>query len=133
MEQPGVTNKEETLAAWADIVIKIWQAKIIELKVWDTGELYRSLLNSLTVGAGNDVEKIEFSFNLYGRFVDMGHGREVWRDNPGDIGITPIRKEKPWFSKVLFWQVMRLREILIDKFGKDAMNTVVFTINEKEV
>jgi hypothetical protein len=133
MEQPGVTNKEETLSAWADIVIKIWQAKITELKVFETGELYRSLLSTLTVGAGNDVEKIEFSFNLYGKFVDMGVGREIERGNTGDLGFTPVRREKPWFSKVLYWQVMRLREILMDKYGRDAVNTVVFSINEKEV
>ena len=48
----------------------------------------------LLVNAGEDIEKIEFSFRLYGFFVDMGVGKEVSRGNSGDLGFTPTRKPK---------------------------------------
>lgn len=113
------------MRAWAEITLKIWREKITELKVWDTGTLYESLENTLLRAAGNDVDKIEFSFKLYGVFVDMGTGREIPRGNMGDLGFTPIRKRKEWYSKIFYREVMRLKEIMIEKFGEAAVNTVI--------
>jgi hypothetical protein len=132
MEQTGPLNKADTIGAWADIVIKMWQAKIAEMNVWDTGELYRSLQNSLLTGAGNDVDKVEFSFKLYGIFVDMGTGKGFGAGNSGDLGFTPVRKEKLWYSKIFYREVMRLKEILAQKYSEEAARTVVFELNNKE-
>lgn len=121
-------NKRETIAAWADITLKIWQEKITELKVWETGALYESLENTLLGMAGNDVDKIEFSFKLYGIFVDMGVGKEIFRGNDGDLGETPIRKRKEWYSRIFYREVMRLREILMEKFGEEVARQVVFAM-----
>lgn len=121
-------NKNETIAAWADITLKIWHNKITELKVWETGALYESLKNTLLAMAGTDVDKIEFSFKLYGIFVDMGVGREIFRGNDGDLGYTPIRKRKEWYSRIFYREVMRLREILMEKFGEEVARQVVFAM-----
>lgn len=124
-QKPGKINKEETFHAWADITLKIWHERLTELKVWDTGALYDSLRNMLFTSAGKDVDKIEFSFNLYGIFVDMGTGREIFRGNEGDLGFTPVRKRKEWYSRIFYREVMRLREIMIEKFGEGVANTIV--------
>lgn len=118
MQQPGQLDINETISAWADIVIEKWRAKITELKVFDQGYLYDSFLIDMVRNAGADIDKLEFSFKLYGIFVDMGVGREISRGNSGDLGFTPVRKPKEWFSKKYYGQVMKLRELLIEKYSK---------------
>lgn len=128
MDQNGTYSNEETIRAWADITLKIWRAKITELKIYDTGSLYTSLLNTLTIAAGNDVQKVEFTFKLYGVFVDMGVGREISKGNGGDLGFTPIRKRKEWYSRVFYREVMKLKEILIEKYGKGVAEQIIFSM-----
>lgn len=88
------------------------------MKVWDTGALYESLKYTLFMSAGNSVEKIEFAFNFYGMFVDLGSGR--WGE----------RTPKKWYSTVYYREVMRLKEILVEKFGQDAARQVVSSIKK---
>ena len=128
MPQTGTVDINETLAAWADIVIKIWHEKIVELKIYDKGALNESLLHDMLVGAGNDIQKIEFSFKLYGIFVDMGVGREISKGNSGDLGFTPTRKPREWFSKKYYGQVMKLREILMEKYSKAISYSLINTM-----
>ncbi|WP_372775663.1 hypothetical protein [Mangrovibacterium sp.] len=129
MPKPGQWNKEETVRAWADITLKIWRERITELKAWDTGELYKSLENALFTAAGNDVDKVEFSFKLYGVFVDMGVGREIFKGNDGDVGYDVVRKRKEWYSRVFYREVMRLKEILVEKFGEQVASQIVFAMH----
>jgi hypothetical protein len=123
MQQPGKWDKQKTIAAWADITLKLWQAKLTDLKVWETGELYNSLQNELFKAAGNDVDKVEFAFNLYGVFVDMGVGREIYIGNPGDVNTT--RKRKKWYSGIFYREVMKLGEIMAEKYGQEAKWTII--------
>lgn len=128
MKQHGQFSKEETVRAWADITLKIWREKITELKVWETGALFESLMNALFTAAGNDVHKVEFSFKLYGIFVDMGTGREIFRGNDGDLGFNPVRRRKEWYSRFFYREVMRLKEILAEKFGEHVAEQIVFAM-----
>ena len=57
MPTTGTISNEETVRAWADITLKIWRTKITELRIHDTGALYNSLLNTLTISAGADVKQ----------------------------------------------------------------------------
>lgn len=115
MPQSGVFNTNTTIQAWADVVLNIWRDKITELKVWDTGALFESLKYELYRNAGNDVEKIEFIYNYYGNFTDRG---TIW--------IEP----REWKGGKLFYaQVMRLKEILGEKYADIAVTEI--TINMK--
>jgi hypothetical protein len=131
-EQTGQTDMYETISAWADITLKIWRDKIVALQVYDTGELMLSLKNELTRAAGNSVEKVEFTFKLYGVFQDLGVGREISRGNGGDLGFTPNRKRREWYSKVFYREVMRLKEILIDRYGKASAQQVVESLRPEK-
>lgn len=91
----------ETIGPCSDIVLKIWREKITDLKVWETEDLCNSLLHTLLSNAGTGADKVEFAFWFYGVFVDMGVGREIPIGNSGDLGFTPIRKPKRWYSKIL--------------------------------
>ena len=103
MQQPGQLNFSETVKAWADIVLNKWRDKITEMKIYDTGALYESLKYTLLFNAGNDVQKIEFSYNFYGIFQDRG---------------TQTIKQREWNSRVFYSQVKRLKEILTEKYGE---------------
>jgi len=126
MAQTGTYSNEETIRAWADIVIKIWRAKIVEMKVWDTGALYSSFLQTLTLNAGNNVSKVEFAFNLYGVFQDIGLGREIWKIK-SDGDKTKL-KRREWYSKVFYGEVMKLKDILVEKYGEGAADSIIFAL-----
>ncbi len=116
-------NNSETIAAWADIVLKIWKQKLTELQIYESGDLYSSLLTTLLASSGDNVTRIDFSFKLYGIFVDMGVGREIFAGNPGDV--PTIRKRKEWYSRIFYREVMRLKEILAEKYGAQVSEQVV--------
>lgn len=128
METNGTFSNEETIHAWADITIKIWKAKITSLNIYETGALLGSLLNALTISAGNNVSKVEFSFKLYGIFVDMGVGREISKGNGGDLGFTPTRKRKEWYSRVFYREVMKLKDILMEKYGREVAENIIYSM-----
>ena len=129
MQERGV-DINATLEAWADIVIKIWREKIIDLKVIDTHSLFESLLDEMLRNAGEDISRIDFSFRLYGVYVDMGVGKEIEKGNAGDLGFTPTRQPKEWYSKKFYGQIMKLREILVEKYSKAVVYTMLNTFNE---
>ncbi len=129
MQPNGTVDINQTIEAWAEIVLEKWHAKITELKVYTKGLLDDSLLHEFLVNAGNDIDKIEFSFKLYGIFVDMGVGKEISKGNSGDLGFTPTRKPKEWYSKKYYGQVMRLREILMEQYSRAITFSMINTLS----
>lgn len=133
MQQRGTIDINLTLKAWADIVISKLKNNIDELDVRDLGNLDNSILHTLLVNSGTDIDKIEFSFKMYGIYVDMGVGKEFSRGNSGDTayekGISaPKRKPKEWFSRKYYGQVMKLREILMEKYSKAITYSMMNTL-----
>ncbi len=115
-------NLETTTQAWADIVIKNWKRKMIDLDIGSSGALFDSFVTDVIANASGNPDRVEFAHEYYGNFVDMGVGKGVHIGNPGDVNTT--RKAKPWRSKVLFAQTFRLSEILADKFGIIAASVI---------
>jgi hypothetical protein len=113
---------------WADIVLKLWKRKILDMDVWYSGQLYESLVSHVVTQSNGDVAKIEFFFLYYGRFSDMGVGREVFRGNEGDLGFSPKRKRKMWYSNVFWGAVKDLSRIVAEKYGKDASKRIVYAL-----
>lgn len=109
MQPRGTIDINLTLKAWADIVINRWDAAINSIQVIDKGDLLESLKYTLFINAGSDIEKIEFSFKLYGIFVGALYlkGKVTKKD----------AENEDWFSKRYFAQVMRLNEILTQKYS----------------
>jgi hypothetical protein len=120
MPNNGPVDMNETIKAWADIVLNVWQAKLTTLRIYDTGELYNSLKHELTYNANGNIDKVEFSFKLYGIFRDMGAGRGRER---------MISKDKEWFSRKYYGQIMRLKEILVEKYGQEIAFSLGNTIS----
>jgi len=136
------TNIQLTLQAWSDIVEERWLDKIHKLGIGQTGMLENSFRHQvITDGAGNP-ERIEFAFNFYGRFVDIGVGRGMqagvtkddpgywdYRDFYGQLNIYK-RKSKKWYSNTLYAERQKLVRILADKYSHIGTITVVETLTK---
>ena len=79
-------SQQEIAQAWAKITIIRWRIKMRNLKVQSSGELYRSFVFNVVSSAQGDLTKIEFAFNYYGKFVDMGVGKGT------RIGDRPVSR-----------------------------------------
>lgn len=126
-----------TLEAWADIVIRQWRDKINHLNIGHTGALFQSLAFHIIQNSGGNPEKIDFMFKIYGRFVDMGVGKEFYIGNPGDVGYNrdgslPRRKPKKWYSPVMYGEIKALRDLLAKKYGMWSTGMLVEKINQAE-
>lgn len=125
-------SREQLLNAWAEITIKILKEKLTKMKVRSTGELAKSIQYHLVGASGGDISKIQFLYNKYGMFVDMGVG------NGKDLGSKQTRgadkyyrtkKYKPrtakvWYSKTMYSEVIQLSVLLADYFGEKTIATI---------
>ncbi len=118
-----------TFEFWAKIVLDIWKDRMMKYNVRQSGALFSSLQQHVLKHAGDDVSKIDFFFNYYGIYVDMGVGREFNIGNSGDVGkdkgmLHPRRVAKPWYATAFYGQVKRLSEILEEKYGREAAQRI---------
>ncbi len=121
-------NIQTTVEAWADIVIKNWQQKIVQLKIHGTGALYESFVADVLPHAGDVPERVDFSYEYYGMFVEMGVGKGVYF---GDKSSK--RKPKPWKSKMLFGQTSQLTKILANKYAIKSAALIRDHIEQNEL
>jgi hypothetical protein len=112
--------------AWAQMMVTIWKDKIAILNVRDTGELFASFICEVAIAANGDINKIVFSYNYYGRMVDMGVGRGVTYENAGkDSG----RKRKPWYDKAWYHSIMVLTEKQAELYGEEYQLIISEALN----
>jgi hypothetical protein len=117
-------NLKLTAEAWAKIVIERWERRIRQLKIRHTGNLLSSFHHYVNTQANGNPELIVFTFNYYGKFVDLGVGNGVTHDK---IELSN-RRPKPWYSKTFYGQLMKLREILQEKYSEKAQFTIITEI-----
>jgi hypothetical protein len=119
--------------AWADITIKNWRERLVNLHAVRSSRLWSSFVDNVIAQSNGDLTKIEFTFLYYGRFVDMGVGRGTGiggvRDNASSrrlVGkmVGNRRKPKKWYSKTLAHEVMRLSEITGKKYA-DGVGPII--------
>ena len=122
------TNINETLQAWADIVIDNWEQKIHALKISYSYSLVESFANHVVSESGGDASRIEFAFNYYGKFVDMGVGKGVSLKEVGQ-GWTK-RKPRNWYSRTFFSEVVKLGDIVAKKYAQKGAITIAENIND---
>jgi hypothetical protein len=112
--------REAYLQAWSEMMVRIWQEKILMLiGPHNTGALYHSLNQELIKQSGGDIAKIRHFFNYYGVYVDAGVGKGFFHGNHGDIGFTPKRKPKPWLSPKYFGSIHKLVQKMSDLDGEE--------------
>ena len=118
--------QSETANAWADIVLKIWEDKLTKLKVNTSYSLINSLMFHVVTAANGDPVMINFFFNYYGRFVDMGVGKGMPANGRGAVEFK--RKAKPWYNRAFYSQVMKLSELYSKKYAHKGALVIVDSI-----
>lgn len=116
------TNMYKTMDLWAENVIKAWKTKIIALRIKGTNNLFNSFYHHIKTNANGDPVMIEFAFNYYGKFLDMGVGKGVTlenRDHLKSLGLT-TRAQKEWYSKIFFAETQRLKDKLANAYADQA-------------
>ena len=126
MQQPGNNDLQDYLKAWANMMIHIWEEKLILLDVNDSWELYNSFVSHVYIQSGGDISKIQFAFNEYGFYSNEGVGKEMSQDNGGDVETTRIAK--PWFDKGFYKSMYALRRDVAKIYGDIAAKKIVFTL-----
>lgn len=128
------TDLRLTVDAWADIVTSNWLDKINKLNVQYSFQLEESIRYELINNAGGLPERVEFSYNYYGKFVDMGVGKGVSlgdvKDQRNDGSGRKARRPKKWYSTTMYAEVIKLREILAKKYGRIAAISIVENIDD---
>ena len=122
------TNLGLTVQAWADIVIERWETKIARLKIGSSGQLIKSFHQHVQAQANGNPELITFTFEYYGKFVDMGVGRGVKIE---DVSSSN-RRPKQWYSKVFFSQLEKLKDILVEKYSRKAQFTILTGVEKMQ-
>lgn len=123
---------QATLIAWADIVQQKWEMQIIKYNINDTTSLFNSLQHFVLREGNGDLKRVDFFFNLYGIYVDMGVGNGYTIGNSGDMladkGWIPQRQARRWYSTMWYAQVRRLSEIIAEKTGRKAARLIAGVI-----
>jgi hypothetical protein len=125
-------NLELTTKAWAEIVIKIWEDKIIKKNIRQSGELLNSFVSNVYCNANGNPERILFAFNFYGIFADLGVGNGVKADELDSLrsaGLTK-RKKNSWFSGTFDFQVEKLADILAEKYGIKIASSITNALDK---
>lgn len=120
-------NMSLTVEAWADIVIDKWENMIARLHIGNSSTLINSFAQHVVTQANGNPGRIEFVFEYYGKFVDMGVGRGI---SIGEVEFSD-RKPKPWYSKTFFSQVKKLGEILSEKYSQKAKAIIIENIEDQ--
>jgi len=115
-----------TAEAWADILITAFEKKVYDLKINDTFALSESFAAHVFMETGGNINRIEFIYNYYGKYIEMAVGKGVTMD---DVGITSnTRKKRLWYTPVFYRHVKRLGEILTEKYGQKAQVAIIENI-----
>lgn len=109
-------NPNDYYRAWAKMMVTIWQDKIAQLKIRDTGELFASFQIEVVAQSNGDVDKIVHSYLYYGRMVDMGVGRGITKSQ---VDKDSGRKAKPWYNKAYFHSIKVLTEKRVELYGEE--------------
>lgn len=120
-------NISLTVEAWAQIVIERWELQMARAGVRGTGKLLNSFMYTIHSQANGNPELIQFAFNYYGKFVDMGVGRGVTLET---VEMTN-RKPKPWYSKVFWGQFQKLKELMVEKYQVKSTMSIITEIEKK--
>jgi hypothetical protein len=145
MQSPQTKLSEREIAqAWAQITVKLWRKNLNRLKVGQhsSGDLYRSFQFKVIAGSGGNVDRIEFAFRYYGKFLDMGVGKST------RIGDRPVsgcsrklsekflgmgRVSKKWYSRTFYAESHRLFEILQKEYGRRGQILISENISDNAI
>lgn len=108
---------------WAQVVIDQWRDRMHAMGVHDPYSNGKNFAHFIYASAGGDVSKIEFAYQYYLKFTDMGVGKGAKLGQPGN------RKQKPWSANFLL-EVKKLANMLALSQAQQATLTIVQNISD---
>jgi len=125
-----------TVEAWTDILLDRLYQSIYKHKILNTWQLHDSL-SAKILGGQKSPEAIALEYLYYGKFVEMGVGKGVRLENRNQMqqdyrhneGGTR-RKPKKWISKIVYSQTLKLRDIMMSKYGKKGAFSIVENLDD---
>jgi hypothetical protein len=134
-------NENGLIDNWARITVQALIKNLERYSIGVTQELKDSIKYVIVKDGQNWVDRITFSFNIYGRFVDMGVGRGVPLGAIKEAKIMqralnekrtmgPHRKKKPWEGKGFTAQAFRLQELIAEMLQDSVTTEVADTLSK---
>lgn len=133
------TNILLTVQAWADILEDIWLDKIDKLDIRYSNMLEYSFIHEVMTNASGDPSRVEFAFNYYGKFVDMGVGKGVKLSDVKELsterrlegrGTGNRRHPKKWYGRTFYAEIKRLTELLAQKYARKGSITIIENLED---
>ncbi len=140
---------DQWIDGWSDKMIEIWREKQLDLQVYDTGELAKSMTESVTHEGMS--AHIVMQFLQYGVYQALGVGYGYIRANGGDLpfldrayreehhldeprkrgpawggGYTSgeARSRRDWMTPALYGSVMKMAETMAQMTGQMGVAVV---------
>jgi hypothetical protein len=118
----------QTIADWAQITVERWEEKITQLGIGISGTLINSFTHQILTDSKGDPELIRFTFEYYGKMVEMGVGKGV----PLAEVQNSNRKPKQWYSKTFAREMYKLSEHIAKAYGQRAVTLIVQEITQQK-
>jgi hypothetical protein len=138
----GMINREfeDYVDAWAEMMLNIWREKMYLQGVGTSKNATGNLYNSLKQDVNFSHDRIEFTFNRYGHYVEAGIGPEFgergklgkMRNIFGQFAEDPKRRPKPWLSGSYWYSRKKLAAEMIEQTGRYYLRSVSEILNEKK-
>lgn len=130
-----VLSQKEYIDGWSEMMITIWQEKIIRYGVVDTGHLYSGFRRD------NSENSALLKFASYGLYQAMGVGNESRRGNGGNLDfLDPYYRKKHklgkkrtrrnWYTPRLYSSVKVLQKAMAEIYTHNAINTVCDALDD---
>lgn len=124
-----VKNQKEYIKAWTDMMIDIWEEKIIKYSIIDSGNLMSSVTGSSTQ------DSAFLKFVSYGIYQAYGVGNGYKHDNGGNLEfldpeyrkkhkLGKPRKRRNWYTPRLYSSIMVLQRAMAEIYSHDIVNTI---------
>ena len=112
---------------FAQYTVERWQTRIAKMGIIDTGQLYRSFVWHVYRDSNGDIERMVFTFKLYGWYVERGVGKGYRRGNGGNLEFlanksVKHRQKRRWYSPQMWHEMKRLAELVGKEYGEKALN-----------
>ena len=122
-------EQSETIKSWAETVIEIWIDRMIRLGVNNPFYHADGFHYYLHQASGGDVSKIDFVFQYFLKFTDMGVGRNVTMETRNEL-VNNNRPRRQWYNKVFLLEVKKLANILAVQYARKGVLTICENIND---
>lgn len=123
----ATNTPQQAVEDWAVIVLDRWRKNMTEMGINNASTHATAFTHFANTSAGGDISKIEFAFDYFLKFTDMGVGKGV---KLGNTKTLTIRRPKPWYSKSFLYEVRRLSEIMAYQFSNYAAIKIVENLED---